>query len=730
LLATTSAASATEWPRWRGPSSDGVSSDKKLIESWALDGDNQLWHDDFVGRSTPLVFDGRVCANGRIGEGADRQALVTCWDARDGRKRWQRQLNVYHTTVPWNRVGWASLAADPETGYVYHQNVDGQLTAFDEHGNTVWRHAMYERFGRFSGYGGRTSTPYVFEDLLLVNVTNTSWGAQGPPRHRYFAFDKRTGEVVWIASPAGPDRDKNTHSNIVVAEIGGRDVMVCGNADGAIYALEPRTGRTIWKFQLSKRGINASVVVGDDVVYASHSEENVDEGTMGRLVAIDATGSGDVTATHELWRIDELTAGHSAPALHDGTLYVTDNSANVHAIDAKTGARRWLQNYGTVGRGSPVVADGKLYVTEVNGGFRIFRLQADGAELLDETQLSGKDGRYAEIYGSPAIAYRRIYFTSEKGVYCLGHPTGDFARPGTARRHSTPPPGTGAAVTALVIPGDVLLEPGDEAEFFVRKFDDRGEPLARTSNAATWTLEGIDGTIENGTLQLAASDTFQVGHVVAKWGKLEAKARIRVMPAPPWTLDFDDLEDGARVPYWIGASRYPAKKLDGNGMIEKFPVPRGLQRSNTLIGSPRWRDYTIQTDLMGTKKGRRMADLGLVNGGYTLDLMGAHQRLQVRAWASTLRIAEHVAFAWEPDVWYTMKMQVEPRPNKTTVRGKVWKRGQAEPKDWTITVEDHLAIQGGAPGLYGYSPVSAFYDNVTVTPNQATLGSPQGGRAK
>ncbi|NJL27499.1 MAG: PQQ-binding-like beta-propeller repeat protein, partial [Thermoanaerobaculia bacterium] len=163
---------------------------------------------------------------------------------------------------------------------------------------------------------------------------------------------------------------------------------------------------------------------------------------MGRVVAIDGTGSGDITATKELWRVNELTAGFPSPVIKDGILYIVDNSANLHAYDSKTGAELWSYSLGTVGKGSPVWADGKLYATETNGNFHILKPSREGVEKLDHDFITMPAGdRHAEIYGSPAIAYGRIFFTTEEGIYCLGDGSKPFkAEPGPVLELAQEPP--------------------------------------------------------------------------------------------------------------------------------------------------------------------------------------------------------------------------------------------------------------------------------------------------
>ena len=162
------------------------------------------------------------------------------------------------------------------------------------------------------------------------------------------------------------------------------------------------------------------MVVDGTRVYASHNRENTDTTVMGRVVCIDGTGRGDITKTHELWRVDGIEAGYSSPAIADGRLYVVDSAANLHCLDGETGEVHWTHSLGTVGKGSPVVADGKIYVTKVNGHFLILQPGENECKTLSTIQIERESGRYAEIYGSPAIADGRVYFTTEEGLYCLG----------------------------------------------------------------------------------------------------------------------------------------------------------------------------------------------------------------------------------------------------------------------------------------------------------------------
>jgi outer membrane protein assembly factor BamB len=715
-----------EWATWRGPQETGESSAVGLVASWDVDGDNMIWRQPFTGRSTPVVFDGRVCANGRAGSDVtDMRATVACWDAGDGTLLWQHDFNVYNTTVPFTRVGWSSVTGDADTGYLYHHGVDGLLVAFDREGDIVWEWRLGEDTGRASGYGGRTQNPVIDGDQLLLSNMGANWGEFGAPRHRFWSFDKRTGEVLWVSMPGNrPWDDANTQGTPVVAEIGGRRLLVAGGADGWIYAMDVGTGAPVWEFELSKRGINVTPVVIGDTVFIAHSEENIDSSSMGRVVAIDGTGSGDITSSGEMWRANALGIGFSSPLHHEGVLYVVDNSSNLIALDAATGEQRWQVEVGTVGKSSPVYADGKIYYTEVNGRVYILSLGADGAEIIDmdEIDMPGLPAgleRHAEIYGSPAIAYGRVYISTEAGIFCIGDPSAAYSGEGVPVDYSVPA-GSGEPARLQVVPAELIVNAGEEVTFEVRAFDANGRPLG-ARQGASWLLEGLSGTMdENGAFRPADGEG-QAGKVIAELGGLTASARVRAFPPLPWETNF---ESGAKPSQWMGGGLYRPAELDGGYVLQKSPSPSGLHRHVIYMGPDSMTGYTVQADLMGSRERRRRPDLGLINGGYTLDLQGNYQRLEVRAWASELRLtkqfpeAAQVPFAWNEDTWYTMKLRVDVAADHTLIRGKVWERGTPEPEAWTITVQDPLRIAHGAPGIYGYAPVDIFYDNVSVMENQ------------
>jgi hypothetical protein len=472
----------------------------------------------------------------------------------------------------------------------------------------------------------------------------------------------------------------------------------------------------VWRYQLSVRGLNSPPVIVGDVVYAAHSEENPDGGAMGAVAAIDGRGTGDITKTAQIWRTTGLFVGFAGPTVADGRVYVVDNAANLHALDQKTGALLWHHSLGTIGRAAPVAADGHLYLTEQNGKVLVVQPGPTSARTLHEETYTMPEGRAAELWGSVAVGYGRFYFTTEEGLYAIGRKGAPFqAKASVVPAAPEPPPAADARpARLLIVPGEVIGKAGEPVAFEAWSFDDKGRFLRKET--AAWAVEGLAGAIDAGGRLTTPAGATTAGKVKATVGELSATTQVRTFAPLPWTLDF---EQGAVPRHWIGAGpRFKVTEHAGGKRLHKPTLEAGLQRATVFIGPPSLSSYTIEGDLLFTRQGRRAGDLGLVNQGYTLDLMGKKQELQLRTWAAELEKSVTLPFAAEPETWYHMKLRVDAPGEKGTARGKVWKQGEPEPADWTITLEDPAVVKTGAPGVYGDSAADLYYDNITVKGNE------------
>lgn len=698
-----------DWPYWRGPYQNGAAPEKSAVTSWDQGGEGLLWKFDEGGRTTPVILDDRLFAILPVGEGSERGERIVALDALTGRKLWEKRFNVFHTDIVENRVGWTALVGDPDSGRIYAHATGGEFFCLSRDGHEIWKISMTEELGRISGYGGRLHTPILDEDRVVVSYLNSSWGNMARPLHRYVAFHSNSGDIQWWAAPGGQPLD-TTYATPVTAVMGGRRMLVAATADGNAYGMLARNGEKRWTFRLSKRGLNASVVVDGDRAYLSHSEENLHTSRMGSIVCIDGTGTGDITESGVVWRHDGHTFGYASPAVANGRLYAVDNSANLYSMDAATGKIHWEYNMGRVGKGSPVVtSDGVIYVGEQNGIFHILRDEGDRCVSLDKEVFERPDGTVDEIFGSPAVVNGRVYFMTRYGIYCLGKSAGQVqAREAAPAPSETARPEPGSKNNLRVVPAEATLSPGEQIRLKALLFDSVGSPPSPAS--VKWSVSGVSGAVvADGTFTASNRQAFSGGLVTAESsGGLSAAARIRVAPDLPVHEDFESLAAGSVPPGWVGvASKTQIVEAEGK-MLKKLaskarPSPP-FMRLRAYATPPIAGGYTVEADLMGKLARKRFKpDMGLINSRYRFIMMGMRKRLRIETWSPLPRLRHDVAFPWDPEVWYRAKFSVLLEGDQARVRAKVWPREEPEPGAWNIEVLDPHPNREGSAGLYGYS---------------------------
>ena len=717
LVPSARTSASNDWPEWRGPARDGISLEKGLPTHWSPKGENLAWKAPFGGRSAPIAMGDRVFLQNASGKGETLQERVMCFNADTGKVLWEHHFNVYLSDVPPHRVGWASPVGDPVTGNVYALGVGGTLVALSKDGKPIWERSLGEDFGLWTTHGGRTVSPVIDGDLVIISGITENWGDQAERRFRFMAFNKLTGQTVWVSTPGGRPFD-TTYSPPVIVNMNGTRLLIAGGGDCAVSAVKVSTGEPVWTYLISKRGINTGVAVKGTTVFVSHSEENLDTNEMGLLAAVDGTARGPITKDQIKWVIKGVQCGFSSPVIDGDRLYQIDNGANVLAFDVNTGKELWKKNLGTIQKSSPVLADGKLYVGTENGKFFILKPGPDGCEVLSENIL-GSEAAPEQIIASVAISHGRVFLVSDSNLYCIGKKSGAAA----PAPHEQPEASNSNAPVAYaqVIPTEVILKPGESVQFHVRTFDAQGRFLSE--GQANWSLDALRGDVQGGKFTAASDSVAQAGLVKATVGQVTGAARVRIIPPLPWSENFDSLAPGNSAPaHWInarGVGRYEVREVEGNKLLVKKSDNQTFKRIRTFFGPSDMANYTIEADVRATEKRRQMGDAGVVAQRYALVLYGNNQRLQLEPWQPETARTVAVPFAWKPDTWYRLKLQVENLPDgKVRIRGKAWAVGEAEPAAWLIEKTDPIPNRQGSPGIYADAPFEVFFDNLKVTSNK------------
>lgn len=737
-LVVVAAAAAAEplngWLSWRGPLQVGVSAETGFPEKWEPGGTNHLWTYEVKGGGTPVIADGRLYAFGYYGETTDVQETLLCLDAVTGKKIWERRFSDYISDVVYNRYAVGAPIVDPETGHVYLQSSNGRCMAFTRDGEKLWELSLIEELARLTFPNGRTGSAGLVGDLVVFHCVTANWGTTGPARDRLYAFDKLTGELVWY-STAGTVPDDSSFAMPAYDDLDGHCVGYVGLGCGNVAAIDMRTGKPLWRFQLAKGGVNSQVVpLGDGRIIAIHGKENVDTTNKGRLVCLKvptAYPEGDeqlvLDGSAEIWRNDEHVAFTSSPILVGDRLYTTIATGELLCVDVETGETVWKTKLGPDQlHASPTYGDGKLYIPLADGKFFILKPGPDGAEVLQELEL------HTPCLGAPALWAGKCYLMTKSGLHCFGKADAAF--------NGKPWPGDDAGepgeVSQLqIVPAEFALVPNGSQEFTVWGLDDKGRRVRKMSDVSWETFippaarvkSTVDAAFEGNTLKAGPDAKLSAGAFKATSGGLSATTRGRVVGTYGYAEDFESYElplensDGEAVNFpplpWLGARiKWHVLEHEGSKMIANRLDNILFQRTMNFFGDPEMSDYILQADVATDGNRRILSTVGLVNQRYLISLVGNSQILEISS--NHERVKVSVKFPIKPNTFYTLKTHVERTSDGSgTVRAKAWPRDGEEPAEWTLEVPLPLVHEKGAPGIFAFSPQvqkRVYVDNIKV----------------
>ena len=479
------------WLEWRGPFQNGTTTETGLPAK--IDSKAALWTADLPGQSTPVIHEGRLYINGYLGEAEDLQEAVTCFDAETGKQLWQHRFNDFLSDTIYLRYSTSSPAIDAETGNVYVQCTQGLFSCFSKDGKLLWQHSLMEELGRLTFPNSRTASPRIDRELVITRGITSNWGASGAAGDRFYAFDKRSGELVWSSSPGERPQD-NTFSQPLLTWMDGKRVLISAGGDSTIVAINARNGDPIFRFPAAKAGakggINAAVQRYKDTLLVIHESENLDSSEVGRAAAFKLPmgskppepGKPEVYEAKnlELWR-NPLGNLASSPCVVGDIMYLVTGTGELAGVEVNTGKILWKKKLAAEQRqSSPFYGDGNLYVamyiadaasadksaagadTGGNGELFVIKPGATDGEIVSRTVLEGR------CYGSPIAFNGKLYIQTDRKLYCFGKKGNN---PSAASVHSSDgweEIKAGTVAKLQIIPSEMLLKPGEAQKVRVR----------------------------------------------------------------------------------------------------------------------------------------------------------------------------------------------------------------------------------------------------------------------
>lgn len=384
-----------DWPVWRGINNDGKSNflgiktdwNESLTKVWSVD---YLCQDNRTASWSAVVVQGnRLIVPGRD----DTSDLLFCLNAETGELIWkgEYEAETYTSHGPGPR-------ATPfiDGGLVYSFGRNGDLACWNLYdGDMLWK-TNVRNIGGVQPNWGYSSTPYVFEDKVIV---------QGGGTATVQAYDKMSGELIW-KSMEGP----SGFSAMNTIQLKNKTYLLIYHGLG-LSCLDPLDGRELWKVPYeTDYGVNATtpIVIGNKIFHTSGYK-------MGAQFI-----EADVEGYKILWTNKEFAAQHSDPIHIDGYIYgYSGESArpkgDFMCIELSTGEIKWSTK--EIGQGTTTFVDGHLICQDLKGNLYFIDPDPKAFNKVSEFKEAIPGVRHL-AWTVPVVANGKLYLRYLQHLIC------------------------------------------------------------------------------------------------------------------------------------------------------------------------------------------------------------------------------------------------------------------------------------------------------------------------
>jgi outer membrane protein assembly factor BamB len=402
LLLGSSAAVAEDWPAFRGPTGQGLSSEKDVPVKWDATS-NVVWKVAVPaqGWSSPIVWRGRVFLTGTSDGG--KSCRVVCV-GRGGKVLWDKEVHRQEPGPKRERNSDATPTPATDGKRVYAVFADGTVVAVDYDGHVIW----INRDVRFYSQHGLGASPRLYRGLLLMSFDGSSRtgdktvGWQKPwDRSFLLALDPATGKERWRGKRG---LSRIAHVTPVVMKVDGKDQVISPAGD-VVQGFDPANGKRLWSVRSEGEGVVPSPAVGEGLVFTASG--------FGSPAIRAVRPGGKDTKAEVVW--EHTAAVPMIPSLLyvKPHLYTVANDGFAQCLEARSGKVVWKKRLGGSYSASPVYAGGRIYFLSDAGETTVI-------EAGPHFKSVARNPLGERCQASPAVSGGRIYVRTEKHLFCIG----------------------------------------------------------------------------------------------------------------------------------------------------------------------------------------------------------------------------------------------------------------------------------------------------------------------
>jgi outer membrane protein assembly factor BamB len=401
-------AKAENWPAFRGPTGQGVSSETNVPLHWSAS-KGVAWKTPIPGAgwSSPIVWGDRVFVTTATDDGAGCHVMAL--NGADGKVLWDVEVFKQPTKRKENRNSYATPTPVTDGKRVYVFFGGGGAAALDFDGKVVWTNQEHD----FYSQHGMGASPVLYKDLFIMPFDGSSSGSdkavgwQTPWDQSFVvALDVNTGKVRW-KSKRGLSRI--AHVTPMMIDVKGKPQLVSPAGD-VIQGFNPDTGELLWTVRSEGEGVVPSVVrMGDRVVTVS--------GFPNRIIRAVQPGEAGGDSAKIVW--EQKRGGPAIPSLiyvNELLFSVNESTGLVQCLDPQTGESIWQERIEGTYSASPVAAENRIYFTSDSGETTVIDAGREFKHLA-----SNPLGEQCQA--SPAISQGRIFIRTQNSLFCIGSAT-------------------------------------------------------------------------------------------------------------------------------------------------------------------------------------------------------------------------------------------------------------------------------------------------------------------
>lgn len=397
LLATVLASSiaASDWPQWRGPKRDDVSTETELMTSWPVSGPRKVWifKDAGVGYSGPAVVGERLYI---MGSRQGKEQLIAL-NVNNGKEIWSTKFGD-NLENKWGDGPRGTPTVDGD--FVYALNGPGDLVcAQTADGSIVWQVKM-------SDFGGETPYWGYTESVLVdgAKVICTPGGEDGA----IVALDKTNGKKIWQSEGV---TNSAQYTSLMPATLHNQSQYI-QLFQKNLVGIAANTGDLLWQSEWNGEvAVIPTPIPFQNTVYISSGY-----GVGCKLVRVASDGQ-----TEDLYVNKTMKNQHGGVVLHNGYLYGYSDGVGWVCQDFETGQMIWSEK-NALGKGAVSAANGQLIcIAEDTGEVVLIKASPNGWDetgrftLSPQTDKRKSDGR---IWTHPVVANGRLFLRDQDLVYC------------------------------------------------------------------------------------------------------------------------------------------------------------------------------------------------------------------------------------------------------------------------------------------------------------------------